>query len=164
MIIPFEYRFPLDRLITQLKFQHQLSHATLLGKLLLKEILMHYRHESLPTLIIPIPLHFKRLQERGFNQALEIAKPLSKKLNIPLEKWAFIRKKSTQAQSSLEKQARLNNMKDAFDVRHPISATHVAVIDDVMTTGETLKAFGKTLKKSQVEKIDVWCLAQTPHI
>jgi len=162
IIIPFEYNFPMDKLITRLKFQHQLSHAKILGKLLANHVVEHYNNEPLPELLIPIPLHLKRLQERGFNQAAEIAKPLSKTLKIPIEKYAFVRKKHTEAQSSLEKQARLKNIKNAFDMIAPISAKHVAIIDDVVTTGETLKEFAKILRKNGIHKIDAWCLAQTP--
>lgn len=148
-------------MITQLKFHEKLTHAKLLGQLLTRKIIQHYKNTALPTLIIPIPLHKKRLQERGFNQALEIAKPISNALNIKIDKSSCIRKKYTTAQSSLNATDRKKNIINCFELLQPITATHVAILDDVVTTGETTREFAETLKNRGVEKIDIWCCART---
>jgi ComF family protein len=164
LVILFEYDFPINKLITQLKFQHQLPHANLFGKLLTSKIKQSYQNTPLPSLIIPVPLHFKRLKERGFNQALEIAKPISKKLKIPLEKTICYRKKYTEAQSALSQKERRTNLSNAFALIKNIPDKHIALVDDVITTGQTLNELAKILRENGAEKIDVWCCAQTQHI
>lgn len=162
-VILFAYLFPIDKLITRLKFQHQLINASLFGELLSNKISQLYHNQDLPSLLIPVPLHIKRLQERGFNQALEIAKPISKKLNIPIDKKNCMRIRHTEAQSSLSQSDRLKNMTNAFELKKPLKYKHIALIDDVMTTGQTLRELAKTLRQNGAEKIDVWCCAKTPQ-
>ncbi len=103
-------------MITQLKFHEQLIYAKLLGQLLTKKFIHHYKNSSLPNAIIPIPLHKKRLQERGFNQALEIAKPVSCALKIKIDIKSSIRQKYTTAQSSLDSSHRKKNIKNCFKI------------------------------------------------
>lgn len=162
-IILFDYLFPIDKLITRLKFQHHLINASLFGQLLCNKINQSYHNQDLPSLLIPVPLHKKRLQERGFNQALEIAKPISKKLKISIDKKSCYRIRHTTAQSGLSQSDRLKNLTNAFEIKKNITANHVALIDDVITTGQTLKELAKQLRKNGVDKIDVWCCAKTPH-
>jgi ComF family protein len=148
-------------MITQLKFEEKLIYAKLLGQLLAKKILQHYTNISLPTLIIPVPLHKKRLQERGFNQALEIAKTVGRLLNIKIDKTSCIRKKNTAAQSTLDAQKREENIKHSFELTQPITASHIAILDDVITTGATTQELAKTIQQSNFKKIDIWCCAHT---
>ena len=148
-------------MITQLKFEEKLIYAKLLGQLLAKKILQHYTNTSLPTLIIPVPLHKKRLQERGFNQALEIAKTVSRLLKIKIDKTSCIRKKHTAAQSTLDAQTREENIKDSFELIQSIAASHIAILDDVITTGATTQELAKTIQQSNPKKIDFWCCAHT---
>jgi len=162
-IILFDYLFPVDKLITRLKFQHQLINANLFGQLLGNKISQLYHNQELPSLLIPVPLHPKRLRERGFNQALEIAKPISKKLHIAIDKKSCYRIRHTSAQSGLSRSDRLKNLVNAFDLKKPLTSNHVALIDDVITTGQTLRELANLLRKNGVEKIDVWCCAKTPR-
>jgi len=162
-IILFDYLFPVDKLITRLKFQHHLINASLFGQLLSNKISQLYHNQDMPSLLIPVPLHIKRLRERGFNQALEIAKPISKQLKIPIDKKSCYRIRHTAAQSGLSQQDRLKNLKNAFDMKKPLTTKHIALIDDVMTTGQTLKELANLLRKNGVETIDVWCCAKTPR-
>ena len=148
-------------MITQLKFEGQLIYAKLLGQLLAKTVLRHYKNTSFPTLIIPVPLHKKRLQERGFNQALEIAKTVSHLLKIKIDKTSCVRKKHTAAQSTLNAQKRKENIQHCFELIQPITAKHIAVLDDVITTGETVKALANIIQKNTTTKIDFWCCAHT---
>jgi ComF family protein len=157
----FHYDFPVNYMIAQLKFQHQLIYASLLGKLLSQKIATAYRNESLPELIIPVPLHINRLRERGFNQALEIAKPISNHLQIPINFQDCLRSVNTLPQSSLTAAARKQNIKKAFIIVKEIPATHIVLIDDVITTGQTITELGHTFKNAGTQKIDIWCCART---
>lgn len=157
----FPYEFPIIQLIIQLKFQHQLSHAEALGKLLARSIQTKwYVNQSLPDKILPIPLHPTRLRQRGFNQALEIAKPISKALSIPIDRGSIQRIKSTAAQSTLPASARKQNIANAFKVHRDYSGLTLAVIDDVMTTGFTMAECCRMLKLHGAKRIDVWCCAR----
>jgi ComF family protein len=156
--ILFQYESIIPHFIMQLKFQKKLNIAYLLGNLLAEKI--KASATTLPEAIIPIPLHWKRLQERGFNQALEIAKPISKALNIPIITKGIRRKKFTQPQATLKTKERHKNMKNAFIIENFIDIEHVAILDDVVTTGQTLKEFLRALNKSSIKKIEIWCAAQ----
>jgi ComF family protein len=161
MLTLFTYSFPIDHMVTQLKFHGKLVYAKLFGQLLTKKIIQHYSTNPLPTLIIPVPLHRKRLQERGFNQAFEISKPIGKMLKIKIDVSSCIRKKHTVAQSSLDAVERKKNIKNCFELIKPLTANHIAIIDDVVTTGETTREFSAMLKNHGVKKIDLWCCAHT---
>ncbi len=158
----FHYANPIDTLILALKFGGNLIYAKLLGELMQEKIEAWYKHHDKPDCIIPIPLHRKRLQERGFNQALEIIKPVAKRMNISLELDLCKRKLNTAAQSSAASAAvRKRNIKNAFWISPAFQANHVAVVDDVITTGQTVAEFSRLLKKAGVRQIDVWCCART---
>lgn len=155
------YESGIKQLIRQLKFQQQLPAARALGELLAVTIQTEwYRHRPLPDLILPVPLHIDRLKERGFNQALEIARAISKRCSVPLASTAFIRTKSTLAQSSLALPDRQANMRQAFELKKNYSGCRVALVDDVMTTGSTIRACCDALKRQGVKHIDVWCCAR----
>lgn len=148
------------RLIMDLKFGEALLNARILGELLADTIQNEwYKNSPLPEALIPIPLHPKRLKERGFNQALEIAKPISKLLKIPLNYIACQRVKHTEAQATLPAKERYKNIKNAFQV-NLLPYRYVAVLDDVITTGQTMNEFCQSLKRAGVQKIDVWCCAR----
>lgn len=152
------YAPPADQLIQRLKFNARLPLARVLGELMAVQ-LAQCLHAS-PERIIPVPLHRARLRERGFNQALEIARPIARALNIPLDYRGCERMRHTSVQSLLPAAARRKNIKGAFRVTRPIKARHVAIVDDVMTTGHTVQEFAATLRKSGVEQIDVWVVAR----
>lgn len=156
----WHYQQPITRLIAGLKFNKQLKCAELMGKLLAKELIKGSDY-CLPDCIIPVPLHPSRLRERGFNQALEIARPVAKQLQIPIDITSCQRVKATLAQSSIPARLRRKNTLNAFQVTADLSARHVAIIDDVVTTGYTIKELAKQLKRAGVAKIDIWCLART---
>lgn len=159
-IAPFRYEPPVATFIVQLKFQQQLRYSRVLGHLLAEYIRTH--SQSLPQCLIPVPLHNQRLRQRGFNQALEIAKPLSKIFNIPLLRNHCVRRKPTLPQSQLSANARRRNIRSAFSIHRPIAFQHVAIVDDVMTTGQTVRALSQLLAKHGVKTIEVWCCARVP--
>lgn len=114
-----------------------------------------------PDLLIPMPLHPKRLKERGFNQSLEIAKTISKQLNIKLDYTACIRTKYSQPQASLPLKQRANNIKDAFKCTKPLTGLRIALIDDVMTTGASMNALAKAVKAKGASHVECWVIART---
>lgn len=157
----FPYEAPIMQLIIRLKFRYQLTIAKAFGELLADKIEnVWYKNKSLPDLIIPVPLHPKRLQERGFNQAIEIAKPIAKAFNLPIERNGIKRLKPTAAQSTLPANQRKYNIADAFEVSKDYSDLSIAVIDDVITTGYTIAECCHVLKQHGAKQIDVWCCAR----
>lgn len=156
----FLYEKPASVLVTQLKFQHHLLLANSLGKLLEKKLKALYQNQ-LPNLLMPVPLHPKRLRQRGFNQALEIARPLSRLCKIPLDKKSLIRVRSTLAQSEIKAKQRSRNVKNAFECRTDLQNSHILLIDDVITTGHTVHECCKALIKAGAGKVDVCAVART---
>ena len=114
----------------------------------------------MPELVIPVPLHPTRYRHRGFNQSIEIAKTVAKELNIPLDLNSCSRHRDTPHQIALPAKLRRKNMKNAFLVQKMIPAQHVAIIDDVMTTGTTANELASVLKAAGVIHIDIWVCAR----
>ncbi len=158
--IPFFYREPLSPLIQQLKFSHTLHHARQLG-LLFGQSLQQSSVQK-PELIIPIPLHGRRLRERGFNQAIEIIQGPARALKIPIDRTHFRRTRATHTQTGLNAKARKQNLQRAFEMKRPLDGLHIALFDDVVTTGSTAVAATQVLKQAGAAKIDLWALAYTP--
>ena len=156
-----DYGNALETLITGLKFEKQLHYGKTLSDLFIAQLPSWYAEKNFPTLLIPVPLHKKRLKQRGFNQALEIAKPIANTFSIPLDRFNCIRTKATETQMSLSKTKRKQNVANAFKVKATVTAKHIAIIDDVMTTGHTLNALANQLKKQGAQQVDVWCCART---
>jgi ComF family protein len=157
----FPYQRPIIQLIVQLKFQQQLAHAALFANLLLERIQQTwYLQQALPQLIIPIPLHPQRLRERGFNQALEVAKPVAKALNIPIDRHGVQRIKATAAQSGLSAIKRKDNVTGAFACTRDYRGLRIAVVDDVITTGHTVAECCRVLRERGASEIHVWCCAR----
>jgi ComF family protein len=155
----WHYQPPLAQLLVALKFQGKLIYGHILGELLAEVVAQRYP-TGLPELIIPVPLHPQRLKERGYNQALELAKPL-KKLGIKIAPRVCLRIKATEPQMKLPAKLRKTNLKNAFALAAPITAQHVAIVDDVVTTGHTVAELCKVLRKAGVQRIDVWCCARS---
>jgi ComF family protein len=156
---PFLYAAPLDRLLPRLKFAGDLAAGRLVAQLMAE----HLRDVPRPQALVPIPLHRTRLRRRGFDQTLEIARPLGRALGLPVLDGALVRTKLTREQSTLSAVARRRNLKDAFIARPklPLPA-HVALVDDVMTTGATLRAAAIALRRAGVERVDAWVAARVP--
>lgn len=159
-IAPFLYQPPMDYLIKALKFQGRLPFARLLGGLLGQRIAE--RSEPLPECLLPVPLHPSRLRERGFNQALEIARSAAGPLGLTVLPDSLRRIRATLPQTQLDGAARRHNVQGAFAVYRPITARHVAVLDDVVTTGSTTSELARLLRTAGVAEIEVWACARTP--
>ena len=157
-VIPLLYQPPLDRLILALKFHQGLAHARLLGQLLADAV---EASDSRPQLILPVPLHPGRLRERGYNQALEIARPIAKRLNIPLSLDLVQRTRSTETQTRLKYKERHKNMRGVFEVTRHVPP-HVAIVDDVVTSSATVSALAKALRSAGAMQVDIWAVARAP--
>ena len=154
---PFVYQAEIRHLVTKLKFGGHTKNARLLGLLLADHL---KQSAQLPELIIPVPLYKTRYRERGFNQALEIGRTVAKELNIPLDITSCQRTHDTPHQIGLTALQRRKNLEKAFTLIKPIKAQHVAILDDVMTTGSTVHELASLLKKAGVERVDVWVCAR----
>jgi ComF family protein len=155
----FVYSAPLDRLLPRFKFHRDLAAGALLSQLMAEVIAPFPR----PDAVIPVPLHHARLRRRGYDQALELARPLARSLALPLRDDLLQRVRITAPQSELSAPARRRNLEGAFTVNpgRPLPA-HVALVDDVMTTGATLHAAAEALKRAGVERVEAWVCARVP--
>lgn len=154
----FTYDFPLDRLLQQYKYRESLQLANTFATLLHEKAL---KNLGKIDLIIPMPMHAKRLQERGFNQALEVAKIVSKLTKIPLDYNACQRVKLTPPQASLPLKERSKNIRGVFNCQKDLTGLNIAMIDDVMTTGASLDELAKTLKQAGAAYVECWVIART---
>ena len=154
----FLYIAPMAALIQAAKFARQWSILPPLGKYLAACIT---NQEEIDR-IIPLPLHRTRLIERGFNQALELARPVAAAHRIPLEIGRLQRVKNTEHQARLSANARWQNMRGAFEYKGDLTGKRVALVDDVMTSGASLNAAAKALKAAGAINVQVWVLARTP--
>lgn len=153
----FIYAAPLDRLLPRLKFHDGLPVARLLADLMRES----FQAAERPQALVPVPLHVQRLRERGFDQALELARPLARALDLPLRQDLLQRRKATAPQSRLDATQRRANLRGAFAAMpSPSMPTHVALFDDVMTTGSTLHAAASALLRAGVQRVDAWVCAR----
>lgn len=159
-LAPFLYAPPVDWLVSRLKFHGQLAAGRVLAGLLGDRL--PSRGADRPELILPMPLHPARLRERGFNQALELARPLGRRLGVPVAPDLARRVRAGQPQSSLAMARRRANVRGAFGLTGILEARHVAVVDDVLTTGASADELARTLKKAGAESVEVWVVARTP--
>lgn len=160
-----DYAAPIDHLVLALKFGNQLALAPLFAQMMLDAVLREPAF-AMPALLTVVPLGEKRLAERGFNQALEIARPLSRAMAIPLAPQLLDRTRDTLMQALLPPAERHRNIRNAFvlsaDAGELVRGRHVGVIDDVMTTGETLNEIAATLKRYGAARVTNLVFARTP--
>lgn len=153
----FHYAFPLDRLLPRLKFQRDLAAGRVLAQAMAERCALWPQ----PDALLAVPLHRARLRQRGYDQALELAKPLARALQLPFLDRALHRRNATLAQSLLDAGARQRNLRGAFEVaKGQVLPAHVALLDDVMTTGATLHAAARVLLDAGVQQVDAWVCAR----
>jgi len=150
------YEHPVDWWVHALKFNGQLAYARLMAHCLLPQL--QRLDANIP--LIPVPLHEHRYRQRGYNQAYEIARELSQLSGHSVLQQALVRTRDTAMQSELSGQQRQSNVRKAFQAAECIQADHVLLVDDVMTTGHTLRACAAALQQAGVEKIDVMVFAR----
>ena len=155
----FDYAFPVDAMLHALKYRHQLALAGFFARELAGLAGDPWRGVDM---ILPMPLHAHRLAERGFNQAVEIARPLARANGLPLELAAIRRVRNTVAQAGLDREARLRNPRGAFEGVRPLAGVRILVVDDVMTTGATLNELARALKRQGAGWVGNLVIARTP--
>ena len=159
---PWRYDYPVDRLVRALKFHGDRTIARTLGALLARR--RRLLAESLPDLVVPVPLHPARLRSRGYNQADEIARYVAAELGLRRLPQALQRIRDTPAQSRLPAAVRRRNPGDAFQAGpacHALLAgRRIALIDDVVTTGSTARAAATALLAAQAAQVELWTLAR----
>ena len=155
----FVYGFPLDRLVPRFKFHRDLAAGRLMADLMAGALMSAPR----PDALVPVPLHTRRIRQRGYDQALELARPLAATLALPLRADLLQRIRATAAQSELDAGQRQRNLARAFAVADQAALpARVALVDDVMTTGATLAAAAHALRAAGVERVDAWVCARVP--
>ncbi|MCC7704429.1 ComF family protein [Janthinobacterium sp. GW460P] len=164
-ITAFDYAAPVDQLLLQLKFGARLALAPLLAELLHVAIQQQNEWER-PQLLCPVPLGPARLAERGYNQALEVARPLARLLDIPLQSRLALRVRETRAQSGVATQERQANLAHAFaiapDYAPLLPGCHVGIVDDVMSSGHTVNALAAACKGAGAARVSILVVARTP--
>lgn len=156
--VPFRYAYPVDHVVKAFKYRGALAWGRVLGTLLAQQL--RANGSSLPQALIPVPLHAERHRERGFNQAHELARPLSRLLGIAIDDRLCRRVRATHDQTELDARQRRKNLRRAFEVVRATRFRHVALIDDVLTTGSTVSELARTLKRAGVRIVDVWAVAR----
>ena len=160
VLVPFRYRTPLHDLVSRFKYHGALSDGRLLGELLAAHV--HQAATAIP-LLLPMPLHAARLRERGYNQAAELTRVVSRACAIPWRSNALARQQAGPPQREAHRRERLRNVRTAFHCAASDLPARVAIIDDVVTTGATARAAAACLKAAGVEWVEVWAVARTPR-
>lgn len=160
-VAPFSYSAPLSRIVTGLKSGNGLLEARVLGALLLPFVRQRYADEALPEALLPVPMTRRRRWQRGYNQAELLGRELGRALDRPQLRNRLVRVKHAPPQRSLPRAARLRNLRGAFKVKGPLGARRVALVDDVTTTGATVRAAASALLAAGASEVDVWTVAKT---
>jgi ComF family protein len=164
-VVAVDYAAPLDGLVLGLKFGARLPLAPWFAGLLVEAALARPGW-PLPDVLCPVPLGPRRLQERGFNQALEIARPLGTALGVGLQPRLATRAVETAAQSGVAPRERARNIRGAFEIApemaEKLQGRHIGVVDDVMTSGHTLNELAATLKAAGAARVSNLVFARTP--
>lgn len=157
--VPFRYAYPIDHLVRGLKFRADLACGRVLGELFAARVLA--RATALPELIVPVPLAQQRYRQRGFNQAKELALPVRRVTRIPVRNDLVIRHRETAEQAALDLESRRKNVRRAFTMAAPLAARHVAILDDVVTSGSTVGEVAHVLRSAGAERVEVWAICRT---
>ncbi|MES2884146.1 MAG: ComF family protein [Pseudomonadota bacterium] len=151
---------PVQEGIHALKYQARFQQALLLGTGFASPL--RARAEPLPSLLIPVPLHWRRQWSRGYNQSLELARVIGAELGITIDATAAKRLRATPDQIGQTAAQRRRNLKDAFAVSARVAGQHLALLDDVMTTGATLEELARACKAAGATRVEAWAIARQP--
>lgn len=159
---PFLYQQHMVQLIHQFKYHSKLFLGNTLADIFIQQYPFDKNcTDQIPEVIIPVPLHIKRLKHRGFNQSKELAIYFSRQMNIKIRDDIVKRVKLTHTQQGLSLIERKKNLKNAFSVNdNSFDNKYVVLVDDVMTTGNTANEIAKILKQAGAKRVDVWTIAR----
>ncbi len=152
-----DYQPPLSIYVQRLKYRSQFWHASWLAKQLAERV------TSPPELITCVPLHWRRHWQRGFNQSELLSSALARQLSVSHDGRLFQRIRYTAPQQGMNRAERLRNLRHAFRLQQIPNVQHVAIVDDVMTTGSTVRHLSNLLLEAGVKSIDIYCLCRTPE-
>src|SRR5581483_2105141 len=153
------YGYPVDQLIAKMKYGSDITLAEPLAHLLIRAL----RDAPSPDLVVPVPLSPQRLRQRGFNQALELCRPLARARGIRLRTEVLTRQRDNPAQAALPLAQRVANVHAAFHCSDAVKGMSVAIVDDVMTSGATLCEVARSLVAAGAREVRCWVLARTPR-
>ncbi len=156
------YRWPLDRLIGAFKYHDRPAVLPALADPLLLRLQQHYRTQPWPQLLLSVPQHPQRLRERGVDQAALLARYLSRSTGIAYRRRLLKRLRHTPSQQALSTRDRHRNIRGAFALCGHLPQTHIALIDDVVTSGATVSELARLLRQAGATRVDIWALARTP--
>jgi ComF family protein len=159
---PLRYAWPLDALVTRFKFSGDLAAGSVLAALLADRLETAMTATPPPDCVMSVPLHRERLRERGFNQALELARPLARRFGIVLIADGLRRERATPPQTGLTALRRRRNLRGAFAAVADVRGRHVALVDDVVTTAATVRECARTLRRAGAASVQVWAVARAP--
>ena len=154
----FDYRFPVDRLVQRFKFAGELAVGRYLGERLARRVAAAPR----PDLLVAPPLAPRRLRARGFNQSVELARHVGRRLGVRMRADALEKTRETAPQQALGRRARRRNLRGAFRCRIPVAGLRVALVDDVRTTGATAREIARVLRRAGAREVLVWTVARAP--
>jgi ComF family protein len=156
---PWQYAYPVDHLVRGLKYRGAVAYGRVLGELMARRIQLS-RSDRMPEALLPVPLAPKRFRFRGYNQAIELARWIGRRLDIPLQADVAVRTRETQEQAGLDAKGRRRNIRGAFALGAPLQFRHVAIVDDVITTGSTTNELARVLKRAGATHVEVWAAAR----
>jgi ComF family protein len=157
-IIPFRYAYPMDHMVCRLKYGGAIAIGRVLGELFSQRLSSRV-DEAWPEVLIPVPLAQRRFRERGFNQAIVLAEHIHHATKLPLRTDLLVRTRDTLEQAGLDQGARRKNIRGAFEVVDGLPE-HVAIIDDVVTTGSTANEVARVLRRAGAKRVEVWAIAR----
>lgn len=154
--IAYRFEEPLRSLLLRFKYHNSLYLGAFLSQLMINAIPQTTMSSQC---LIPVPMHPGRLKKRGFNQAVVLTRLLARRLNLPYDLESCTKIINTAPQASLDGKQRQTNLRKAFHTK-PLPYQHIILVDDLLTTGSTANEVAKTLKKSGVQQVDIWCCAR----
>ena len=157
---PFRYAYPLDHLVRGIKYHRAVAYGRVLSELFAARLQAMRCNAPLPDILLPVPLAARRYRERGYNQAIELARCVEKRLQVPMCTDLVVRSRETREQAALDKRERRRNIRGAFDVVRTLPGRHIAIIDDVVTTGSTVNELARVLKQAGARRVEVWAVAR----
>lgn len=154
----YRYEHPVDWLVRRAKYGGDIAAARVLGTLLGRRL--RAGHPLHVEALLPVPLHRAREAQRGFNQAIEVARAAGREVGLPVVSDVGRRWRDTAGQAGLDASGRRENVRGAFDLVRPLRQRRFAIVDDVLTTGSTAEELARVLKRAGADWVEVWAVAR----
>ena len=161
VIAPLCYQDPIDQMLCALKYHQQLSFARTAAGLITDTV--RESGEPRPDLLVGVPMTHRAVRKRGLNQAVFLARLIGRQLGIPVKSTLIKKLRETDRQSTLNASKRQRNLKGAFHCKGSLEDKHIALVDDILTTGATANEISKVLKAAGANRVDIWVCARTPE-